>query len=256
MNSFIQFKQLHEKAKPLLIGNVWNPASARLFEKLQFQAIGTSSAALADSLGYDDGQQLPFQDLLYQVARIKRSSTLPLTVDIENGYAEKPDDVLDNLLRLHDLGIVGVNLEDSKFVNGKRQMVDGRQFADLLHAIIAGLSRRQSFLFFNIRTDGFLQHCPNAMEDTIERIVCYEQAGAHGIFVPGIVDTADIKNIVEHTPLPLNVMCMPNLPTFSELEKAGVKRISMGNFFYNHLNDYMEMAMKKIQDEQHFNSLF
>ena len=107
------FQELHEQDKPLIIGNVWDAASAKAAEKLNFNAIGTSSAAIASMLGYDDGEQMSFSELLYIVKRILASTTLPLTVDIEAGYSRDPVEIANYIKTLADLGVVGINIEDS-----------------------------------------------------------------------------------------------------------------------------------------------
>lgn len=126
-NTIATFKQLHHQSAPLLIGNVWNAQSARVFEKLGYKAIGTSSAAVAESLGYADGQAMSFEEYTFVITRIVKSSALPLSVDLESGYGNDASEIVKNIRVLQSLGVAGVNIEDSaiKKVNAKLQMRNG-----------------------------------------------------------------------------------------------------------------------------------
>jgi 2-methylisocitrate lyase-like PEP mutase family enzyme len=110
-------------------------------------------------------------------------------------------------------------------------------------------------MFLNIRTDGFLLGMPAALAETLARVKSYESAGANGIFVPCITDSNDVKAVVKATHLPINVMCMPALPGFKELESLGVKRISMGPFFFNKAYDNMAQLAKTVRNDKNFSSI-
>jgi 2-methylisocitrate lyase-like PEP mutase family enzyme len=252
----VEFKELHHQTKPLMIGNVWNVQSAKVFEKLNFQAIGTSSAAIAHSLGYEDGEQMPFSDLLFMVERISKSVSLPLSVDIEFGYGNTATQIADNIIALRSIGVVGINIEDSFLDNGERKLKDSVQFSELLKEVKGILLQKGVSIFFNVRCDAFLVNIPNTLQVATERINKYEQSGADGIFLPCITKESDIATIVLQTKLPLNVMCMPELPNFDTLEKLGVKRISMGNFLNFYVYSALENVTAKILSDQSFNSVF
>jgi 2-methylisocitrate lyase-like PEP mutase family enzyme len=251
----IKFKELHHQTKPLMIGNVWNVQSAKVFEKLNFQAIGTSSAAIAHTLGYEDGEQMPFSDLLFMVERISKSVSLPLSVDIEFGYGNTATQIADNIIALRSIGVVGINIEDSFLDNGERKLKDSVQFSELLKEVKDILLQKGVSIFFNVRCDAFLVNIPNTIQVATERINKYEQSGADGIFLPCITKESDIATIVLQTKLPLNVMCMPELPNFDTLEKLGVKRISMGNFLNFYVYSALENVTAKILSDQSFNAL-
>src|SRR6187551_2268307 len=119
-NQFETFNALHHQREPLLIGNVWNAQSAKVFEKLNFKAIATSSAAVAETLGYADGEQMSFEEYMFVVKHIARAVPLPLSVDLESGYGLDASDVAENILKLSKAGAVGINIEDSILRNGKR----------------------------------------------------------------------------------------------------------------------------------------
>lgn len=256
MTTYAAFKKLHQQKKPLLVGNVWNVQSAKVFETLQFQAIGTSSAAIAHSLGYEDGQQLPFSELLYIVERIKKNTQLPVTVDLENGYGKTAGEVAAVIQQLYHAGIAGINIEDSIVKNGKRELLDGAEFSALLKTVCSILNETSSRLFINVRCDVFLLNLTNVRAQAMQRIKVYEACGADGIFLPCITNLDDIKAAIAETRLPINVMCMPGLPGFEALANIGVKRISMGNFINENVYKTMETTIATILKQQSFNSLF
>ncbi len=249
------FKKLHNQNDPLLICNVWDVASAKIAEKLAFQAIGTSSAAIATMLGYEDGENMSFSELNYLVKRIMANTKLPLTVDLESGYSREPSEIAAHIKRLADLGVVGINIEDS-IVNKKRTLLNAQEFAKTISTIKSELKKDNIDIFLNVRTDAFLLGHLNAVDETKKRLQFFEEAGADGIFIPGIEKEDDIKKITESTKLPINVMCMPNLPNFEKLRKLGVKRISMGNFLFDYVNNNFERTLSEIVHSQSFNPIF
>ncbi len=250
-----QFNALHQQASPLMICNVWDVASAKTAEKLDFSAIGTSSAAIASILGYEDGEQMSFEELMFIVKRIATCSKLPLTVDIEAGYSDDPLITASYIKALANVGVVGINIEDSKVTNA-RTLTDANQFAGYLSAIKGQLVAEQVNIFMNVRTDTFLLGEELAVVETQKRVKLYEAAGADGLFVPCIVKNADIQAVVSATELPVNVMCMPDLPDFETLAKLGVKRISMGNFLFDKLQDDLSNTLNNIQQANSFQPVF
>ena len=251
----MNFKKLHQQDTPLLIGNVWDVASAKVAEELNFKAIGTSSGAIATMLGYRDGEEMSFAELEYIVGRIIANSDLPLSVDLESGYSRDPIEIANHIKRLVDLGVVGVNLEDS-VVQEERIFLEAEKFAQTISTIKTQLQKEAATVFLNIRTDTFLLNHPSPLEESFRRIQLYENAGADGIFIPCIEKSADISAIVAATTLPLNVMSMPNLPDFKTLHQLGVQRISMGNFLFNKINEHHETTLNSILTAQSFNPIF
>lgn len=256
MASYLKFKALHNQTQPLIIGNVWNVQSAKAFEKLGFQAIGTSSAAVAHALGYEDGEQMPFSDLLFIVDKIQKNGKLPLSVDLESGYGNTATEIANRIIALAKFGVVGINIEDSFIENGTRKLKDYFQFSQLLQDVKNTLAQQGVSIFINVRCDTFLLNVPNALQAAIERIKKYEQTDADGIFLPYLTKESDISTIVLQTQLPLNVMCRPELPNFERLEKLGVKRISMANYLNGYVYTSLENMISKILNEQSFNALF
>jgi 2-methylisocitrate lyase-like PEP mutase family enzyme len=216
-----QFSALHQSTALLLLPNAWDAASAKLFESTGASAIATSSAAVAWSLGYADGSKLPTPELIAAVKRIVRVLSVPLTVDIENGYSDDPSEVATLARAITDAGAVGINIED------------GARSPALLAQKICSI--RSAFssapLFINARTDVFLKALApagQAVAMTIERLNLYRESGADGAFVPGLASLNDVHAISAAVALPLNVMLVPNLPAAAQLRAAGVKRITAG----------------------------
>ncbi len=256
MSNFELFINLHRQTEPLLIGNVWSAQSARVLEKLKLQALATSSSAVAETLGYADGEVMSFEEYLFVVKRIAASSNLPLSVDLETGYGKSVDEIVINIKKLHSLGIVGINIEDSVIEGGLRKMVSAEAFAEKLGQILSTLRSQNVSLFINVRCDAHLLGVSDARKEGIRRMKLYEAQGIHGHFLPCITNIDDIKASVMATSLPLNVMCMPDLPDFVALKLAGVKRISMGNSLNHAAYHEMEKKMQHILLDQNFSAFF
>ncbi|TWI03911.1 2-methylisocitrate lyase-like PEP mutase family enzyme [Luteimonas cucumeris] len=217
------FRELHSHGM-LLLANVWDAGSARLVESLGAKAIATTSAGVAWSLGYRDGDALPIEKLIDAVASMSRVLHVPLTVDSESGYSDNPAIVADNIARLIDAGAVGINLEDGSD--------DPALLCAKLEQIKRSSARMGVNLFINARTDVFLAGLapePRRVEETLARAQRYRDAGADGLFVPGLTDRNEIRAIAEGTALPLNIMARPTLPPAAELEGLGVRRLSAGS---------------------------
>ncbi|MBK7105091.1 MAG: isocitrate lyase/phosphoenolpyruvate mutase family protein [Ignavibacteriae bacterium] len=250
------FTQLHKSDKPLLLGNVWNVQSAKVYEKLKFSAIGTSSAAIANSLGYDDGENISFEEYFNLVKKISKNTNIPLSVDLEAGFGNDIDTIFSNIKRLSEIGIAGINIEDSIVKNSKRSILSSEIFTEKLNQLCKKLNAEKINIFVNVRTDTYLLNLENKLIETKKRIHMYESANIHGIFIPCIINICEIEELVNLTKLPINVMCMPNLPDFKTLNDIGVKRISMGNFINDFVYTQMESKMNEIIFDQNFKSLF
>ncbi|MDF2525695.1 MAG: hypothetical protein K0S17_780 [Enterobacter mori] len=193
----MNFAELHNRHEPLLIANVWDAASAVAAQEAGYQALGTSSAAIASTLGYED-----------------------------------------------------------RVMNGVRQLDDASDFSCTLRTVSDALRGKNHSLFLNIRTDTYLLGHVDALQETILRGQSYKAAGADGLFVPCLTSEKDINLIAEATGLPLNVMCMPELPSFDRLKMAGVSRISMGNFVHSAMQSTLTDIMLTIRSRQTFEGLF
>ena len=216
-----RFVALHRSPTPLLLTNAWDAVSARLWQELGATAVATSSGAVAWSRGYADGGKLPRADLLDSLQGIVRVTSVPVTVDIEDGYSDDPGDVAALVVQIVAAGAVGINLED------------GGAAPERLVAKIRAIRARLSGagLFINARTDVYLHGLASgdaAVAMTIQRLAAYHDAGADGGFVPGLAQTDAAAAIAAAVPLALNVMTLPGLPPFAALHAAGVRRISTG----------------------------
>lgn len=250
------FRSLHHRSFPILIGNVWNVASAQAFKRLKFEAIATSSAAVAESMGYHDGEEMPFDEYLHIVKRIRQCVDLPLSVDMETGFGRTVEDVVENLVKLSSLGVVGVNLEESRLVEGKRQLTEPHGFAERMSTIVTMLKERKADLFVNLRCDPFILRMEGARAETLKRLAIYDALPIDGIFTPCAVDIEDIRAITSATRHPVNILCMPGLPHFLDLQNAGVRRLSMGDFAYEYLYRHLESATHEVIHEGSFRRFF
>jgi 2-methylisocitrate lyase-like PEP mutase family enzyme len=218
------FRNLHRGPGLLLLPNAWDAVSARLIESLGAQAIATTSAGLAWSRGYPDGNALPEEQLIAAIRDIARVIRVPLTVDIEAGYSDDPAAVARLVARVIAVGVVGVNIED------------GERSPDLLCKKIAAIrdqAHSGADVFINARTDVYLRGVAKgeaASAEVIRRASRYHAAGCDGLFIPGLA-TADAMAALSAAiaPMPLNVMVVPNLPLLDTLEKSGVRRLSAGS---------------------------
>ncbi|WP_419868030.1 isocitrate lyase/PEP mutase family protein [Chryseobacterium sp. CT-SW4] len=256
MTGIQNFKKLHSQSTPLLLGNVWNVQSARIYERSGYKALATSSSAVAHSLGYEDGENMTFEEYFYIIKRIAESVSIPLTVDLEGGYGNTPDEVAKHIERLASIGVVGINIEDSIVEEGVRRILDKKEAYDRFNTIVTKLKEKRIEIFYNIRTDAFLLGLENPLQETCERIKLFEKLGADGVFVPCIISEKDIEAVVKETSLPVNVMCMPELPDFEMLRKLGVKRISSGNFANGYIYGNLQTVAEAIMEQQAFSPLF
>jgi 2-methylisocitrate lyase-like PEP mutase family enzyme len=219
------FRDLHQDPALLVLPNAWDAGTARLIESMGAKAIATTSAGLAWSRGYPDGNALPNDQLIGAARDIARVIRVPLTVDIEAGYSDDPRAVAELVVRILDIGAVGINIED------------GTASADLLCKKIAAVrgnaARSGVDLFINARTDVYLQGIASgdaAIDEVIHRALRYCAAGCDGLFVPGLSSGDAMAAIAQATePMPLNVMALPSLPSMDALRKHGVRRLSAGS---------------------------
>jgi 2-methylisocitrate lyase-like PEP mutase family enzyme len=237
------FGELHSSTSLLILPNAWDAGSARLFEATGAKAIATTSAGVAWALGYLDGNVLPVEKLAAVVASITNVIEVPLSVDIEAGYTDEPKKIADKLKPIIEAGAVGINIEDGEGAPDLLvlKIEQARKTADS-----AGVK-----LFINARTDVYLNGLgtpESRIDETISRAARYRAAGADGIFVPGLCESAAIKAIAPEVKMPLNVMAWSDLPSASELSKLGVRRLSSGaaiaQVLWNHAEELAKSFLK------------
>jgi len=223
------FHRLHTDGGILVLVNAWDAASARLFEQAGSPAIATTSAGMAWSLGYPDGEQVSVREFLEACARICRVVTAPVSVDIERGYGQTTAEVSATVRALLELGVVGINIEDGLTPGGKELAPPHTEKISAIRAVAeeAGVQ-----LFINARTDTYLAPAndPDARyEETVRRALMYVAAGADGIFVPGLESPEEMARIAQVVPRPLNIYAgYAGLPRVDELRRAGIRRVSLG----------------------------
>lgn len=230
-----RFVELHDAPGPLLLPNAWDAASARLLQEAGAPAIATSSAAVAWSRGYKDGGVLPREELLSSLCGIVRVTNVPVTVDIEDGYADDPEHVAALVEAVVQAGAVGINLEDG---GG-----DPARLAAKIEAIRARLGSTP--LFVNARTDVYLRGLATgavAVAETIARLRRYAAAGADGGFVPGLLDADQARAIASGVDLRINVMARPGLAPLDALRAAGVRRVSVGPWLFYRAYTVLQQA--------------
>jgi 2-methylisocitrate lyase-like PEP mutase family enzyme len=215
------FRELHHASEILVLPNAWDAASAALMADAGAKAVATSSAAVAWSHGYADGDKLPRANLFATIASAARVVDVPLTADIEGGYTDDLDELAEVIRGVIEAGAVGINLED-----GRR---DPELHAKKVAAARTAADATGVPLFINARTDVYLKGLAEgeaAYHQTVERARRYRDAGADGLFAPGAKDEELIGRLAQAISLPLNIMLMPGLPNAARLKALGVHRLS------------------------------
>ena len=226
------FAALHVAGDPLILYNVWDAGSARIVAEAGAKAVATGSASVAAAQGFGDGEHLPIEIAVANAVRIVQSVELPVTIDFEGGYAVEPEPLGANLKRLKATGAVGCNLED-QIVGGDGLSPTDRQ-CERIQAARAAVG---ADFFINARTDLFLKarretHDEAMVEAALARADAYAEAGASGIFVPGLAELRLFERFCTASPLPVNFMAFPGCPDSKDIAGAGAARISHGPFPY------------------------
>lgn len=224
------FRRLHAQ-RILILPNAWDAASARVIEHAGALAIATTSAGVSWTHGRGDGQKLDRAGMIETVRSIAEAVDVPVTADIEGGYGTgSPQDVAETVRAVLDAGAVGVNLEDSPGRSGGPLLEPGEQ-AERIRAAREAAQAEGVDLFLNVRTDVYLAAVgepEERVDAVIRRAAVYLEAGADGIFVPGVTDGETIAAIIMAVDAPINVMAGPGAPSVPELEDMGVARVSLG----------------------------
>ncbi len=224
------FRRLHHPGDGsiLVLPNAWDASSARVIEQAGARAIATTSAGVSWALGRPDGEGLTRAQMVEAVRRMAGSVRVPVTADVESGYGSgSPEDVAETVRAVVDAGAVGINLEDAP----------GREGAPLLrpeeHAVRIAAARAAGgpALFINARVDVYLRQVgaeSGRLDETVRRARLYTEAGADGVFVPGVVEAGTISRWVKAIGAPLNIMASFGAPSVGELADLGLARGSVG----------------------------
>lgn len=225
-------RSLHRTPPILVLPNAWDAASAALFARAGARAVATTSAGVANALGFADGQAAPLAQVLAATQRMAAAVQIPVSADLEAGYAETPAALQAVMRQLLATGAVGVNLEDGLPPGSSQPLRDIADQQARLRAARVAADEAGIPLVINARTDVFLHQvgAPDSrLGETLRRLQAYAQAGADCLFAPGVADAATIAALVRGLKLPLNVLAGPATPAVAELEKLGVARVSIGS---------------------------
>ncbi len=237
------FHKLHIKGEPLVLFNIWDAGSARAIEEAGAKAIATGSWSVAAANGFADGEEMPLEQALENVKRIISNVTLPVTLDFEGGYTASIDKLKTNIEQVIDAGVIGINFED-QIVGGDVLYSIEEQSARI--AAVRETAESESIpLFINARTDIFLKtypavHTKEQLDEAIARSTAYANTGASGFFAPGLRDPELIRALCDRSPLPVNIMVLPDAPTNKEMAQSGVARISYGPGPYRQMIDNLK----------------
>ncbi len=228
----LTFRQLHHGPKILVLPNVWDVASARIVEEAGYPALATTSAGIAFSLGYADGEKIPKEEMFARIARIARAVKVPVTADVEAGYGHRAEDAAATARAVIDAGAVGINLEDGSG-DPANPLVDLSLQLEKIKAVREAAMSAGVLLVVNARTDVYLRRVGSTDEEcyqlALERILAFRDAGADCVFVPGVREPATIGKLVNEVKCPVNILAQAGYPAIPELEKLGVARVSMGS---------------------------
>lgn len=225
------FRAMHHGPHPLLLPNIWDVASARMVEEAGFPALATTSAGVAFSLGYPDGEQISRDEMLARVARIAKAVKVPVTADVEAGYGNRPEDAAQTARGVIEAGAIGMNFEDGT-EDPAHPLVDLSLQLEKIHAIREAALKTGVLLVLNARTDVYLLPAGDparGYDEAVRRLVAFRDAGAECVFAPGLRDAETIGRLVQDVKCPLNILAGPGSPSVPELEKLGVARVSLGS---------------------------
>ena len=225
------FRAMHRGQRILLLPNAWDVASARIFEEAGFGAIATTSAGIAFTLGYPDGQRISRNEMLQAVSRIATAIKVPVTADVEAGYGDRPEDAAQTALAVIESGAVGMNLEDASG-HANHLLVNLQLQLEKIAAINESKRKTGAPIVLNARTDVYLLQVGAAekrYDHALRRLAAFRDAGADCLFLPGMRDAATIGRMVKDLNSPLNILAGPGSPSVPELQQLGVARVSLGS---------------------------
>ena len=245
MDKYQQFHQLHHQPTGFVLANAWDLSSAQFIQAAGAKALATTSWGIAASLGLVDGENISFQTQLALVKSLTKHIHIPLTVDIESGYSNDPQQISQNVLALAKLGIVGINIEDSNIETNALRSIE--QQCTIISEIKKVLNENGfGSLFINARTDTFFVS-DRPFQATLERAKAYQNAGADGLFVPGLTNIEQITSLTNAIDMPLNVMAMSNFNSAKAAFAGGAKRFSLGNSLYDLVGNTIKSTLIQLE---------
>ncbi|MBS1628756.1 MAG: isocitrate lyase/phosphoenolpyruvate mutase family protein [Bacteroidetes bacterium] len=228
-----QFHRLHHSSETLILPNIWDPLGALLLAEIGYPAVATSSAAIAWSQGYPDGERIPFNDLLGILKRIVDCVQIPVSADIERAYAGSEHQLREHIRLLLDTGIAGINYEDSQ--HDQPALIEVDEQCRQIEIIRETALKCGSELFINARIDVYIKAAERSREEqlaeALKRGKAYRDAGADGLYPIILNDEFHIKMLVQETNLPFNITLLPGGPGPQQLAQWGVARLSLASGF-------------------------
>jgi len=246
-----QFYNLHHSGRLLILPNIWDCLGANLLESLHYPAIATASASVAFTNGYDDGQRISFDSVLALLKKIVSSVRIPVSADIESGFAENDLQLEENTKQLLATGIVGINIEDTdKETNSILPVETQCEKIKLIKKVSQAVGVP---LFVNARADVYLRgkdfDTPESkFEEALKRGRAYKAAGADCFYPIAMTRQEDIKRMVEQLQMPVNVITIPGIPELNVLNEIGVARVSLGPSFLKIAIKAMKNLALKLQN--------
>jgi 2-methylisocitrate lyase-like PEP mutase family enzyme len=222
------FLALHHEDSPLLIPNPWDAGSARVLASIGFRALATTSSGFAATLGRLDGS-VTRDEALAHAAVIVQATELPVSADLEHGFADDPAGVGETVRLAIETGLAGCSVEDST----GRSDAPIFELGDAVERVAAAAEAAHGgsiHFVLTARAENYL-HGRTDLGDTIARLQAFEEAGADVLYAPGLVDLGEIRSLVHSVGLPVNVLTRPGAPSVAELDSVGVRRISVGGAF-------------------------
>jgi 2-methylisocitrate lyase-like PEP mutase family enzyme len=241
-----RFLALHRDERPLLLPNPWDQGSAILLASLGFQALATTSSGFAATLGRLDGS-VTRDEAIGHAASIAEATDLPVTADLENGFADRPAGVAETVRLAMEAGLAGCSVED--FTGEQLDPIyDAGLAAARVEAAAEAAHRGPGRLVLTARAENHL-HDRHDLADTIGRLQAYQEAGADVLYAPGLTRLEDIRRVVASVDRPVNVLARPGVPAVSELAAVGVRRVSVGGgFAFAALGAVVEAARELRED--------
>jgi 2-methylisocitrate lyase-like PEP mutase family enzyme len=223
-----RFLAMHRAGEPLLMPNPWDLGSARLLASLGFEALATTSSGFAATLGRNDGS-VSRDEAIVHAAVIVAATDLPVSADLENGFADDPSGVAATMGMAIEVGLAGASVEDS---TGRPDdpIYDIGLAAERVAAAAAAAHAGPGRLVLTARAENYLHGRPD-LADTIARLQAFQEAGADVLYAPGLRRLEDISQVVREVDRPVNVLALEDVPPVAELARAGVSRISVGGAF-------------------------
>jgi len=242
-------RELHRPGEPLLLPNAWDATTAKAVEAAGFPAVATTSSAISESLGYEDGQRTPPEEMFAAVGRIAAAIDVPVTADLEAGYGLEAGELVERMLAA---GAVGLNFEDTDHAADGEMLVDADTQAALVASLRSAAQATDVEIVINARADPYLRGRDGALDESLLRGRLYLEAGADCVFPAGVKEEADIERLVGELEAPVNVLLVPGIAEPSRLAELGVARISAGGGLAMALNRSLERRLESLRDGRHY----